>query len=335
MEDVDVLIVGGGPAGSSCAYHLRKHGVDCLVLDRETFPRDKLCGGLITPDVLRNLEFTPEDYPHSFFTLRTFCFHYKGWTFRFRSPQYSIRRYEFDHWLLERSGAPYRQHYVRSIRRDGDHFIVADTYRSRRLVRARGTRCPVYRQFFRDSHPRPESKQIVVREKEFPYDWTDDRCHFWMFTDGLPGYSWYIPKANGILNIGVGGLVDNMKRSGDSIQRHWRLLVERLYLRGLAVKSAPNPDGYTYYLHEYSSPPSQERVFIIGDAAGAATLDLGEGIGPAIESAVHVAQSISPGLLTTQRSISSFSAVALLRSCLTSFFGFRTPQFSAPNLSHD
>ena len=49
MDACDVAIVGGGPAGSSCAWALRDSGLDVLVVDRATFPRHKLCGGWITP----------------------------------------------------------------------------------------------------------------------------------------------------------------------------------------------------------------------------------------------------------------------------------------------
>ncbi len=46
MRTCDVLIVGGGPAGSSAAWKLKQAGADVLVLDKERFPRLKLCAGL-------------------------------------------------------------------------------------------------------------------------------------------------------------------------------------------------------------------------------------------------------------------------------------------------
>ena len=55
METCDVLIVGGGPAGSSCAWGLRYAGLDVLVVDRKAFPRDKVCAGWITPQVVQSL----------------------------------------------------------------------------------------------------------------------------------------------------------------------------------------------------------------------------------------------------------------------------------------
>lgn len=43
-----VIVVGGGPAGSSAAYTLAKQGIDVCVIDKAKFPRNKLCGGLLT-----------------------------------------------------------------------------------------------------------------------------------------------------------------------------------------------------------------------------------------------------------------------------------------------
>ena len=49
MDKVKVLIVGAGPAGSTCALLLKKQNIDCLLVDRAEFPRDKICGGGLTP----------------------------------------------------------------------------------------------------------------------------------------------------------------------------------------------------------------------------------------------------------------------------------------------
>ncbi len=47
-ERFDVIVVGAGPAGSTCAYLLGKSGINVALLDKEKFPRRKLCGGLLT-----------------------------------------------------------------------------------------------------------------------------------------------------------------------------------------------------------------------------------------------------------------------------------------------
>ena len=62
MDACSVLIVGGGPAGSSCAWQLRRSGIDVTILDKATFPRNKVCGGWITLPVFDELEIDAADY---------------------------------------------------------------------------------------------------------------------------------------------------------------------------------------------------------------------------------------------------------------------------------
>ena len=64
MREIETIIVGGGPAGSSAARELVRAGRECLVLDRKPMPRLKLCAGWITPKVLTDLEIDQQSYPH-------------------------------------------------------------------------------------------------------------------------------------------------------------------------------------------------------------------------------------------------------------------------------
>ena len=167
MISMGAIVVGGGPAGSSCAWRLRHHDVECLVLDLAAFPRPKLCAGWVTPTVLRELEIAIGEYPLSFLTFDALRIGLKGAGFSLRTTQHSIRRVEFDEWLLRRSGVPVATHNVREIRLDDGWYVIDNTYRSRWLVGAGGTRCPVYRALFRDRAPRKEGRQAVVLEEEF------------------------------------------------------------------------------------------------------------------------------------------------------------------------
>src|SRR5579862_8838914 len=62
MHTCDVLIVGGGPAGSTLAWSLRKSGLAVSLMDRKAFPRDKVCAGWVTPEVMQELQIDPEAY---------------------------------------------------------------------------------------------------------------------------------------------------------------------------------------------------------------------------------------------------------------------------------
>ncbi|HJS02000.1 MAG TPA: FAD-dependent oxidoreductase, partial [Variovorax sp.] len=53
--DFEVLVVGAGPAGSACAQTLARAGVDVLLVDRQDFPREKVCGDGLTPRAVKTL----------------------------------------------------------------------------------------------------------------------------------------------------------------------------------------------------------------------------------------------------------------------------------------
>lgn len=291
MQSCEVLIVGGGPAGSSAAWRLAHAGVDVAVLDREEFPRLKLCAGWITPEVVRDLEIDPRSYPHRFLSFERLHFHLKGLHFSVPCVQHSIRRVEFDAWLLERSGARVVRHTVRHIVREGDGFRIDDAFRCRHLIGAGGTSCPVYRTFFRETSPRVRELQTVTLEHELPYDWQDGDCHLWFFERGLPGYAWYVPKADGWLNVGVGGMAARLKSRGEDIRSHWEGFTEVLAKR-LAPGATFEPSGYSYYLRGPLAAVQNGNAYVAGDAAGLATRDLCEGIGPAVRSGLRAAEAI-------------------------------------------
>ena len=313
MRSVEVVIVGGGPAGSTAAWQLRRAGREVLVLDRDSFPRLKLCAGWITPEVVTDLGMDVSAYPHSLITYPRLHLHFGRWQVPLPCVQHSIRRFEFDAWLLERSGAEVIQHNVRNIAADGDGFVIDDTYRCRYLIGAGGTRCPVYRTLFKELNPRAGELQLVTLEHEIRYDWLERDCHLWFFGHGLPGYSWYVPKERGWLNVGVGGIAARMKNGGHDIRAHWGYLAAMLD-EGLAPGAVYEPTGYSYFLRGNVEVVRRDNALLTGDAAGLATRDLGEGIGPAVRSGLRAAQAIVAGTPYTLRDVTGTSLTSIVRS---------------------
>ncbi len=308
MTKTDVIIVGGGPAGSSCAWQLRRRGIECLILDKAPFPRAKLCAGWITPAVVADLELDVRTYPHRFLTFRTMRMHLRGIPLRSHSPQHSIRRVEFDDWLLRRSGADVIRHEVKRIERRADRYVIDGRFACTALVGAGGTACPVYRSLFRTLNPRARSRQVAVLEQELPYSWQDGDCHLWFFDKGLPGYSWYVPKEDGYLNLGIGALSQRLQQQGVSLRQHWDFFVARLRRRGLIDSGlALAPQGYSYYLRDGAQSLQCDSAYLIGDAAGLATRDMGEGIGPAVRSGILAAKAIADGNHYRLDAVSRFS----------------------------
>jgi menaquinone-9 beta-reductase len=313
MRQVETLIVGGGPAGASAAWQLRRAGREVLLLDRERFPRPKLCAGWITPEVVQELGIDVSAYPHSLITYPRLRMHFGRWQLPVPCVQHSIRRFEFDAWLLERSGVEVLEHNVRQIVPDGDGYLIDDAYRCRYLIGAGGTRCPVYRTLFRDLNPRASELQLVTLEHEIRYDWQERDCHLWFFGQGLPGYSWYVPKERGWLNVGVGGIAARMKGGGHDIRAHWGYLTGMLE-RTLAPGAQYEPSGYSYYLRGNVEVVRRDNAFISGDAAGLASRDLGEGIGPAVRSGLRAAQAILGGAPYRLNDVTGLSLTSIARS---------------------
>jgi len=290
----DVIVVGGGPAGAAAARRLRDGGAQVLVLDKAEFPRHKLCAGWITPEVLSDVQLDPQSYPHGFLSFRRLHFHYKWLHLPVPCIQHSIRRFEFDAWLLSQSGAEVLTHGVRDITREGARYVIDQQFSCDYLIGAGGTSCPVHRTLFRAALPRNRALQTVTLELEFEHDWRDADCHLWFFEGGLPGYSWYVPKARGWLNVGIGGMAQRLKQRGEDIWLHWERFATHLRER-LGVQVPDAPTGYSYYVQGATAPAREHNAFLAGDAAGLATRDLCEGIGPAIRSGLKAADSVLHG----------------------------------------
>jgi len=126
------------------------------------FPATETLRWLDHPGGGRRPEIDVTAYPHRFLTFDITQVHLYGLNFKMRSPQHSIRRYEFDDWLLQRSGAPVTQHDVKRIVQHGGRFVIDDSYTCDYLIGAGGSSCPVYRALFRAANPRARLLQVVA-----------------------------------------------------------------------------------------------------------------------------------------------------------------------------
>ena len=309
MDTCDVLIVGGGPAGSSCAWRLRQAGVDVVVLDKNQFPRHKVCAGWVTPPVLEELGLDTADYQQRA-VLQPITRFITGLidgpeveTAYDRTVSYGIRRCEFDDYLLRRANARLRLGAaLRSLRREGTDWIVNDELRVPIVVGAGGHFCPVARQFSiaHDATTRSgtidstEQPTVVAQEVEFEMTEEQQRhCSVQpdrpelFFCPDLKGYGWVFRKGN-FLNIGLG-------REGEAhLATHVTAFVQSLVARGkIPGEFSDRFRGHAYRLRTaLPRPTAEDGILLIGDAAGLAERQSGEGIRPAIESGLLAASSI-------------------------------------------
>jgi flavin-dependent dehydrogenase len=292
VDVLDVLIVGGGPAGSSCAWALRHSGLDVAIIDKQIFPRDKVCGGWITPHVLTALDLDPADYAQG----RVFqpITGFKVGRIGAGSPvkadyckpvSYGIRRREFDEYLLRRSGACVHEGVgFTTLERAGPQWIVNGNLHARLIVGAAGHFCPVARHFRTSAEEAP----VVAQEIEFEMD-ASQAAHCGIrpdvpeiyFCPDMKGYGWCFRKAN-YLNVGLGRA--DKKRLPEHVGR----FIEFIGMNGLPAMS-----GHAYLLHGASPRPIfGDGYLLIGDAAGLAYAQSGEGILTAIQSGILAAETI-------------------------------------------
>jgi len=299
MEHCEVLVIGGGPAGSSCAWKLRAAGVDVAVIDRATFPRDKVCAGWITPQVIDELQLDVAAYragrtfqPITRFrvgvigTARTIDTAYD------RPVSYGIRRCEFDDYLLRRTAARLLLgDRVASIRRAGAHWLVNDSVEAAMLVGAGGHFCPVARMLNGAADRAP---LVAAQEAEFRID-GGGRDRFTIsgeqpelyFTPDFDGYGWCFRKQDH-LNVGFGRL-NARALPADSAAFVSFLKTKHVVPEDLSLRWR----GHAYLVSAAARPRVvDDGVALAGDAAGLAYAQSGEGIRPAIESGLLAASAI-------------------------------------------
>jgi flavin-dependent dehydrogenase len=297
----DVIIVGGGPAGSSCAWRLRRAGFDVAVCDRAVFPRDKVCAGWITPQVVDDLDLDLVDYgasrtlqPITGFRVGVIGRRGSQFIAYGRIVSYGIRRCEFDDYLLRRSGATLELGApVSSLRRETGRWIVSERLAAPVIVGAGGHWCPVAHML----HPEADREAVVTaQETEFPIargngngPRSAGETPELYFNANLTGYGWVFRKQEHV-NVGVGTLDHHLCRAATGT------FVTDLRARGAVPAGTPDASRWRGHAYRLLKPrarrASADGVLLAGDALGLAYPQSGEGIRPAIESGLMAAASI-------------------------------------------
>lgn len=297
MRRCDVVIVGGGPAGATCAWALGGAGVDVVLIDRERFPRDKPCAGWVTPAVFDAIGVAPSAYAATGCTLQPFTAFQTSVmggpavTTAFPWPvSYGILRREFDAFLLHRVRTPVLEGTpLVTLRREAGAWIVNEALSAPVVVGAAGHFCPVSRRVCQA----PPRHLVLARQIELPLA-PDEPCGVsretpeLFFSQDLDGYGWCVRKADH-LNVGIG------RRSGVAFRSHVTAFAALLKREGRVPARATDWrtwQGHAYVLAGEQGPAFADGLVLIGDAAGLAARESGEGIGPAVESGLAAVKTI-------------------------------------------
>jgi len=300
METIDIIIIGGGPAGISTALHLVQSAPHLtsriLVLEKARYPRPKLCGGGLVKDaevLLEHLGLDVNEVP--WVKAKTLHLNYKGNGVRYtQSKSHAlriIRRDEFDAWLANKArekGILIREGIrVRDLQLEDDYVIVhtdEGDIHAQVVVGADGSNSATRKSIFPDfsgSKARvlevltPSSNQNSPQQND-----TNALFDFLPVPQGISGYIWDFPTQVDGHSMRCWGIYDANLHTWKHRRPLKKILFTEMKNHGL------NPSSLELKGHPISwfSPfnlLSMKRVLLVGDAAGADPL-FGEGISMAL-----------------------------------------------------
>ena len=291
MEIVDVAIVGGGPAGSTCAAFCAKAGLRTFVIEREKFPREKVCGDCINPacwPVLEQLEVAQQIRSSAHGQLDAVEFISIGGEKlhvdlpRGDRSEIAIKRSLFDHLLLNRAralGAEVRKEatLIGLDRTSAGYWkidIVRETFLARVVVGADGRNSTVAR--LRNLLPRPERERVAL-QAHIPLPQNFGNRVVLQF---LPeGYSGQAPVNDRELNLCLVGTPPTISSLRTWAEREFNLPHDQSWRTITPLTRAPISAAH-------------ENLFFIGDAARVVEPFTGEGIYYALRSGELAAKAI-------------------------------------------
>lgn len=289
----DVIIVGAGPAGSTCAFECARRGLRALLLDRDAFPRRKPCGGAVAERALAYLDFSlPEEI------VERECY---SAVVRFNGRRVHIRkdariavlvsRDRFDAFLADKAveaGARFLQgvHVTDVVPHEDSVEVRTDrgSYRSSFLVGADGVHSIVARSV-RPPLPKDEMALALVCSvpAENVGDGAEERDGALDMLFGIAplGYGWDFPHA-GYRSIGVMGRASDFREPAQALSE---------YANSLGV-DAKGVRGHFIPYGGIKRKIVEGRILLVGDAAGYGDAFTGEGIVHAVHTGKLAARAL-------------------------------------------
>lgn len=307
----DVVIVGAGPAGCAAAYMLSGKGLKIGLLEKDTFPRDKICGDAFGADVTRQFHLMSEELTDK---LQNFSQKIPANGVRFVTPanklldiEFTIpkdkygggfvaKRLDFDNFFFSETSKLgdveiFQNQQVKSITTSADKIVLQTataSFEAKIALGADGTQSVLNKRLAANKvekkHYAAGIRQYYSNVKNFH---PDNHIELHFYKEILPGYLWVFPLPDNRANVGLAMLSSivsskkiNLKEQLDTLLKNNPVLKERFK----DAVPLENVQGYGLPLGSKKRTISGNRFLLLGDAAGLIDPFTGEGIGNAIRS---------------------------------------------------
>jgi geranylgeranyl reductase family protein len=339
----DVIVVGAGPSGSILAYLLAAQGISTLLLEKETLPRYKACGGGLTYKAIQNIPFSVK--PLVEVEALGGVVSYKGnFLLKVNVDQpfaALVMRDKFDYYLAQKAveaGACLREKVVFNGLEQEASFVIAQTsqgiFTGRWLVGADGVNSAVARSIgLLSNRVTGVALEAEVKVPQFAQAQQNAYATF-DFGALRNGYGWIFPKSD---HLSVGILQTRPDRSTDIKIALKNFIASQAVLAGCTIIKQK---GHLIPIGGQSEILHSSRVLLVGDAANLADPWLGEGLYYAIASA-RIAAEILQTMCKKENGDLSLYTTQINRGMITQFksasafakFVYRNPYLGSKILS--
>ena len=308
IEKFDVIIVGAGPAGSSCAITLANSGIRVALIDKAVFPRDKICGDALSIDVINQLKILSPELVNNFYKCKEKIASYGIQLFApslesieipfiYNDEEacgYISPRMDFDNLLFEHARSydniqTFENCEIKKIEIQNNAvtaFADEQEFRGQMIIGADGAHSVVAKKlagFKVDKEHYTAGLRMYYEGVEGMQ--VDNYIELHFFNEVLPGYLWIFPLPGNKANVGIGvqsSIISKKKINLKETLQHLISTHEHLKTRFKNARPLESVKGYGLPLGSRKIPVSGERFLLTGDAASMIDPLSGEGIGNAI-----------------------------------------------------
>ncbi|MCP4680470.1 MAG: geranylgeranyl reductase family protein [Deltaproteobacteria bacterium] len=330
----DVIIAGAGPAGSAAAIHLARLGIHVVLLEKKSFPRDKVCGDFVGPVglvELKKLGITSHPEYKKTSIIRQASVYLNGEKLINEDfpdidgiPAHGrvIPRKQLDQWLFEEAQNAgvdtFENVEVTGFQADADSVSVDVVYEKKKatlkaglLIGADGSRSIIARCLGAFNAKSSRDRIVAIRSYFSGADPIQGQAELFFSDHTFPGYYWFFPAGSRFANVGVGMMNNilpdrphNLRKLLLTVIREDTVLRERL--RGAEPVGPIRAWPLATYNHR--TPVVGHRVILVGDAAGLINPINGEGIQTALLSARWAAEVAAPCIASGKLDQASLNA---------------------------